>query len=83
MKLFELKKTVHDSIAKKFGFGEHDADDVLAFVAGDTDWESLSDEVREKLYSHYEKSPVHGFKKDEVQDPLKFILPALKKDFGL
>lgn len=82
MKLFELHSK-QDTIVRKFGLGDHDADDVLAFVNGETDWESLSDEAREKLYSHYEKSPAHGFSRDDVEDPMKFILPALKKDFGL
>lgn len=89
MKLKELVESrmsdAHQDLQEKlmsmFGFGDHDAEDALAFALGESEWEDLSDEVREKLYSHYEKSGKAA--KGNSTDPKKFVLPALKLDLGI
>jgi len=94
MKLNELKKIAEsamsdkhldaqEALMQKFGLGDHDAEDVLSFVLGDVEWEDLSDEAREKLNSHYQKTLPYGGNKDDSADPATFTQAALKKDLGL
>ena len=68
---------------KKFGLGDQDAENVLDFVLDQTEWEDLSDEAREKLMSHYQKTMPYGTAKAKSGDPILFIRPALKSDLGI
>jgi hypothetical protein len=91
MKLKELVESrmadAHQDLQEKlmsmFGFGDHDAEDVLAFTLGESEWEDLSDEAREKLMSHYQKTMPYGTAKAKSGDPIQFVRPALKKDLGI
>lgn len=71
-----------ESLMKKFGLGDEDAQDVLVWLAGKKDWEDLGDAPREKLMSHYEKSNAPNINADKA-DPDSFVKPALKADLGL
>lgn len=94
MKLSEIRKLpeavmsdmhidAQEKAMKLFGFSDGDATDTVDFATGDTDWEALSDEVREKLYSRYEKETTTGYDKENNNDPIKFIRPGLKADLGI
>lgn len=79
----DMHQDMQEKLMSKFGFGDHDAQDVLAFMLAETDWEDLSDEAREKLMSHYQKTMPYGTAKAKSGDPILFIRPALKKDLGI
>jgi hypothetical protein len=91
MKLKELVESamsnahqnLQDALMVKFALGDHDAENVLAFTLGESEWEDLSDEAREKLMSHYQKTMPYGTAKAKSGDPILFIRPALKKDLGI
>jgi hypothetical protein len=91
MKLSELFESAmadahldaQETLMQKFSLGDHDAEDVLAFVLGDSDWEDLSDEAREKLNSHYQKTLPYGGSKDDSANPAEFTRTALKKELAL
>lgn len=78
-----MHQDLQDKLMSMFGFGDHDAEDALAFTLGESDWEDLSDEVREKLMSHYQKTMPYGIAKAKSGDPILFIRPAVKMDLGI
>jgi hypothetical protein len=82
-KMSDMHQDMQEKLMRKFSLGDHDASDVLDFALGESEWEDLSDDVRETLYSHYEKTMPYGTAKARSGDPYEFIGKALKTDLGL
>lgn len=82
-KMSDMHADMQEKLMSMFGFGDYDAEDVLGFVLGQNDYVDLSDEAREKLMSHYQKTMPYGTAKAKSSDPIQFIKPALKQDLGI
>lgn len=82
-RMSEIHLDMQEKLMRKFGIGDVDAGDLLDFAYGQTEWEDLSDDVREKLYSHYQKTMPYGTAKAKTGDPYEFIGKALKADLGI
>lgn len=82
-KISDMHVGMQEKLMRKFSLSDHDATDVLEFALGQTEWEDLSDDVRETLYSHYEKTMPYGTAKARSGDPYEFIGASLVKDLGL
>jgi hypothetical protein len=74
---------LQEKLMSLFGFGDQEAEDVLNFALGVSEWEDIGDSPREKLMSHYQKTMPYGTAKAKSGDPIMFIRPALKKDLGI
>lgn len=79
-RMAELHLDAQEAIMRQFKFHDRDAEDTLSFALGTQDWFELSNRVREKLYSYYEKLSTD---KEKSSNPDKFIRPALMADFKL
>ena len=74
---------LQEKILDMFRVSEDDSVAILDFAIGEHDWEDLSDDARERLYSHYEKTMPYGTATAKTADPYVFIKGALRKDLKL
>lgn len=74
---------LQELIMSKFKLDDADAITVLDFATGDQDWEDLTDDVRDSLYTYYAPDMPYGVAKARTGDPVEFIMKALEKDLKL
>jgi hypothetical protein len=70
-------------LMQKFGLGDQDAEGVMDFLTGGTDFTELSDEAREKLASHYEKDADASRASAARPDIGAYVKKALTKELAL
>lgn len=79
----DLHIDLQEKVMKIFGFGDTEAEQVLDFALGNTEWEDLGQDSRERLMSHYEHTMPYGTAKARTGDPVEFISKSLTKELGL